>query len=107
MKHIPYRRSDNPQDEPQDKNHGDQQSGSDKIKSSDLVGRRYEMKRKDKIDERLRPTDPHQKRPKQMPHRSDYAKHYADKDFIRFHHSDPPSTSATDRFLLITEAWQS
>ena len=38
-----------------------------------------------------------------MPHRSDYAKHYADKDFMRFHCSDPPSTSATDRFRLITE----
>jgi hypothetical protein len=58
MKDIPHCRGDHPQDKPQDKNHGDQQRRRDEIENSDLIGRRYEMERKDKIKESLRPTDP-------------------------------------------------
>jgi hypothetical protein len=75
MKNIPHHRSNESQDSPDDKNYGYQHHRRAKIKWSDFIGRVYEMKSKDKINESLRPTDPYQERPKQMPNSTDYPKH--------------------------------
>jgi len=102
MEHIPHRRSYDPKRKPQDKNDGDQQGRGDKIESSNFVGRRNEMQPKDKINEILRPSSPHQKRPKQMPHRADYSEDDSDNDFVYFHRlssSIEVETLASCRYL--------
>jgi hypothetical protein len=90
MEQIPHRRSDNPKREPQDKNNGDQQGRGDKLERSNFIGWRNEMQPKDKINKILRPSGPHQKRPKQMPHCADYSEDDTDNDLAYFHRLSSP-----------------
>jgi len=75
VKHIPHDRSNKSEDDPDDKNCSYQHRRRSKIKRINFIGWSYEMKSKDKINETLRPAEPHQDRPKQMPNSADYPKH--------------------------------
>jgi len=75
VKHIPHDRSNKSEDGPDDKNYRYQHRRRSKIKRSNFIGWGYEVKSKDKVNETLRPAEPHQDRPKQMPNSAEYPKH--------------------------------
>ena len=75
VKNIPHDRGNKSEDNPDDKICSYQDRRRPKIKRINFVGWSYEMKSKDKINEALRPAEPHQDRPKQMPNSADYPKH--------------------------------
>jgi hypothetical protein len=89
VKNIPHGRSNKSEDDPDDKNNGYQHRRRSKIKRSNFIRWGYEMKSKDKINETLRPAEPHQERPKQMPNSADYPKHKANEIFVSFHRLRP------------------
>lgn len=71
VKNIPHDPGNKSEYGPDDKNYRYQHRRRSKIKRTNFIGWSYEMKSKDKINETLRPPEPHQDRPKQMPNSAD------------------------------------